>query len=310
MAIYRLLEGSYLVAVIDGLAVLAFAGIAWMVYVKRSVRAASIIMAAVGILTAVATISVRGGDQVIWMHPATVALFYLLKPKEAVAVALLAILAILPVVFDGRGVSQSAIVLASMAVTISLSVAFAALTAKQRRELRAITLLDPLTGAGNRRALDQTLDTHIERANENGGSFFMVMLDLDHFKTTNDQYGHAAGDAALCAVAKTIQANIRPTDSCYRTGGEEFVVVATASSIGQLLQIGERLRVAIGELENFAGPDAQDLKVTASLGLSGYVNGETRDSLYKRADDALYAAKRAGRNRVHLSKRLAQQQAA
>lgn len=310
MAVYRLVEGSYLIALVDALAVTAFGCIAWMVYVKRSVRVASVIMALVAIITAVATVNLRGGQQVIWMHPATVALFYLLKPKEAATVAILAILAVLPVIFDGRSLEQSAVVLASMAVTIALSVAFAVLTNKQRRELQAVTLLDPLTGTGNRRAMDQTLEASIRQANQSGGSFFVIMLDIDHFKATNDKFGHAAGDAALRVVAQTIQANIRPNDSCFRTGGEEFMVIAKSASVSQLKKLAERLRVAIGELKNFAGDEAQELTVTASLGLAGYVKGETRDSLYKRADDALYKAKRAGRNRFHLSERLAAEQAA
>jgi diguanylate cyclase (GGDEF)-like protein len=310
MTLYRLFEGSYLIALVDALAVSAFAAIVWMVYVKGSVRLASVVMALVAIVTAVVTVNLRGGQQVIWMHPATVALFYLLKPKEAAAVAIIAIVSILPVVFDGRSTEQSAVVIASMAVTIALSVAFAALTNKQRRELQAITLIDPLTGTGNRRAMDQTLDATIREANQDDAPFFVIMLDIDHFKATNDRFGHAAGDAALRVVAQTIQNNIRPTDSCFRTGGEEFMVIAKSASVSQLKKLAERLRVAIGELENFAGDDAQELTITASLGLAGYVKGETRDSLYKRADDALYKAKRAGRNRFALSDRLSSEQAA
>lgn len=305
MAVYRLLEGNFVVAIVDAIAVTGFATIAWLVYVKKSVRIASVCMALIAIVTAVITVNIRGDDQVIWMHPATVALFYLLKPKEAVAVALAAIVAVLPVIFNGRPGGESAVVLSSLAVTISLSVAFAALTSEQRRELRAISLVDALTDTGNRRALDLMLDTSIRDASAQGQSFYLIMLDIDHFKSVNDRYGHATGDAVLCEVADTIKANIRPSDSCFRAGGEEFVIVAAASEIDQIESLAERLRVAIAELKHTTSDGAVELSVTASLGLAGYLDGESRDTLYRRADDALYEAKRKGRNRLQMSKRLA-----
>lgn len=301
MAIYRLIEGSYVVAIIDALAVLGFAAIAWMVYVKRSVRKANVCMALVAIVTAVATVNLRGGAQVIWMHPACVALFYLLKPKEAAAASVLAIFAVMPAVLDGREIGQIAVVLTSLAVTISLSVAFAALTAEQRRELRATTLTDPLTGAGNRRALDNTLDAAIRQARAEGQLFYLIILDIDHFKSVNDVHGHTVGDAVLCHVAETIKLNIRPTDSCFRAGGEEFVVVAATSDQNQARNLAERLRLAISDKQPCTVALSDPLTVTASFGLALYTGSESRDALYKRADDALYAAKRGGRNRFHVS---------
>ncbi|MEM9056599.1 MAG: GGDEF domain-containing protein [Pseudomonadota bacterium] len=301
MAIYRLIQGDYLVAVVDTLAVAAFCAIAWAVYVKRQVRVPSVCMGLVAISAAVTSVSLKGGEQIIWMYPALVALFYLLKPREAALASLVAIVIVLPVIFDGRALGEGAIYVASLGVLICLSVAFAAMTAAQRRELRAITMLDPLTGTGNRRALDERLKTAIGATDVEGAPFVLIMFDIDHFKAVNDEHGHAVGDHVLCTVAQTVKASIRPTDTCFRAGGEEFVVVASMADLEQAQHLAERLRVAIAELE-FAVPETLGkLTVTASFGLAAYHDGETRDALYKRADDALYEAKRNGRNRLQLA---------
>ncbi len=303
MGIYRLVQGEYVIAVIDALAVIGFAAIAWSVYVKRAVRVASVCMALLAISAAVASVSMKGGEQVVWMYPALVALFYLLRPREAAAASLIAIVIVLPVIFDGRTAGQAAVYLASFLVTICLSVAFAALAAEQRRELETASLLDPLTGAGNRRALDDALDVVTRAADRDGEPFVLIMLDIDHFKSVNDAHGHAAGDQVLCQVAEAIAAIIRPCDASFRAGGEEFVVIAAGATLEQAQKLAERLRIAIAELRYTSADLTAPIEVTASLGLAEYLEGETRDSLYKRADDALYEAKRSGRNRLHLSER-------
>lgn len=101
MGIYRLIQGEYIIAIVDALAVGAFALIAWAVYVKQSVRIPSVCMALVAISAAVVSVSLKGGEQVIWMYPALVALFYLLKPREAALASLIAIAIVIPVIFEG-----------------------------------------------------------------------------------------------------------------------------------------------------------------------------------------------------------------
>ncbi|MEL6869134.1 MAG: GGDEF domain-containing protein [Pseudomonadota bacterium] len=303
MLIYRLIEGSYLIATINALAVAGFVLIAWAIYFKGAVRVASVCMAMVAISAAVASITVRGGDQIIWIFPATVALFYLLKPKEAALAACVALVLIMPVIFDGNSAGKIAVFIAALTVTIALSVAFAAMTAAQRKELHATTLLDPLTGTGNRRALDQMLTQSIEQAQSGDIPFVLIMLDIDHFKSVNDMYGHGAGDLVLRNVADIVNSNIRPSDACFRAGGEEFVVVAPATELENAGKLAERLRVAIHDYAHEIPASNHPLSVTASFGVAEHVQGESRDSLYKRADDALYDAKRSGRNRLHLSAR-------
>ncbi|MEN7343511.1 MAG: GGDEF domain-containing protein [Pseudomonadota bacterium] len=303
MAVYRAIEGNFLIAAIDLAAVIGFAAIAWAVYVKRAVRAGSVCMALVAVGTATATVSIRGGSQIIWMYPATVALFYLLKPKEAALASVVAIGLVLPTIFEGRDLGEIAILLASLGVTISLSVAFAAMTAAQQRQLEQITLQDPLTGLGNRRAMAAALDAAIQAARQTKEMFALIMWDIDHFKEINDNHGHASGDAVLTQVTQTVRRGLSETDACYRVGGEEFVVISRNTTLDNAKGFGDQLRKKIAEtLVDFDESD-MTLTVTASFGMTEYIAGDTADEILRRADEALYEAKRSGRNRLHMAER-------
>ncbi|MCW2543851.1 MAG: hypothetical protein JWM40_1403 [Frankiales bacterium] len=154
--------------------------------------------------------------------------------------------------------------------------------------------VDPLTGAGNRRQLDTHLPEVLRAAA--GGSTGFFMIDLDHFKSVNDTYGHPAGDAMLRAVSRTIRGAVRPTDGVYRYGGEEFCVLLPATSLEETQDIAERVRLAITTSRYDVGA-AQPLAATASLGVA-VTDGTDGATLIEQADRALYAAKAGGRNRV------------
>lgn len=301
MGIFRLFEGNFLVAAIDFAAVLGFFLIAWSIYVKSAVKTASYCMALVAIGTAVTTVSIRGGDQFVWMYPALVSVFYLIRARDAIIVAGIAVIAVMPVVFELGGTGTVAVYLMSLGVTLALSVAFASSNAMHRRELKASALLDPLTGAGNRRALEQELDSAVAIAQSRGEPFALAMFDIDHFKTVNDIHGHSIGDSVLKRIAEVVSERIRPSDRLFRAGGEEFVIIARATDLESSQVLVERLRVAIADSITMTDESSESLSVTASFGLAQHIEGESRDALYKRADDALYEAKRSGRNRAHLS---------
>lgn len=160
-------------------------------------------------------------------------------------------------------------------------------------------LRDPLTSAGNRIAMDQSLSREIEVARRHKHPLSVLMLDIDHFKNVNDEYGHYTGDEVLKTIAHTIKAQLRNIDRVFRYGGEEFVVLLTATDREAAAQIAERLRNAVLALEF---PHLEmPLSVTISLGCSTLLPAETADSLLRRADGALYVAKREGRNRLALA---------
>jgi diguanylate cyclase (GGDEF)-like protein len=164
-----------------------------------------------------------------------------------------------------------------------------------RAELLALSLTDPLTGVRNRRALYDSAAHEIARAGRSGEPVTLLMVDVDHFKKVNDQHGHLVGDQVLREVAGAIVAAARGADVVARFGGEEFAVLLIQTAEAEAA--AERLRVAIGALEVRApgGP----VRVTASIGVAA-ATGEGLDfeALIRRADDALYKAKQAGRDRV------------
>ncbi|MGE8177878.1 GGDEF domain-containing protein [Pseudomonas fluorescens] len=158
---------------------------------------------------------------------------------------------------------------------------------------------DPLTGTGNRIAMDQTLQREIDMARRHMQPLSLLMLDIDHFKQINDNYGHSAGDDVLKAVATSIKDQLRNVDMVFRFGGEEFLILLSNTSREAAAMIGERLRHAAQAGEYSA--DGTLIGLTVSLGCSTLLPGESADSLLRRADSALYVAKREGRNRLAMA---------
>lgn len=155
---------------------------------------------------------------------------------------------------------------------------------------------DPLTGAGNRIALDDNLSREMELAKRHNYELSLLMLDLDHFKAINDTFGHLVGDEVLKAVVKTIQKCIRQTDICFRYGGEEFVVLLNNANVGNARLIAERIRMGISDL--CIETDQGVLQATISSGLALLHPDDNVKDILRRADQALYKAKDTGRNKV------------
>jgi len=152
---------------------------------------------------------------------------------------------------------------------------------------------DALTGLLNRLGFDAAYGKELERARRYGQPLSVVMLDLDHFKRVNDQHGHAAGDQVLVGAARLVETNVRDSDAIGRWGGEEFMVLAPATSAAGAIRLAEKLRALMAAtIFGPAGP------VTGSFGVAELRPGDTVESLLQRADAALYRAKSQGRNRV------------
>lgn len=181
---------------------------------------------------------------------------------------------------------------------VALLAKFAALVVDEM-ELRRIAQRDHLTGAMTRRAFVAELDKAISRRDRSGRPSALLLLDIDHFKAVNDTYGHPTGDAVLRQVAGQIGGMIRSNDAFGRIGGEEFGVVLAETDAHQALEAGERFRAALTRLR-FEEPPG--LQVSASFGVAALLPADvTSDHWMRRADDALYAAKRGGRNRCELA---------
>ncbi|MDL2718119.1 MAG: GGDEF domain-containing protein [Acidobacteriota bacterium] len=169
--------------------------------------------------------------------------------------------------------------------------------AEQERRLFTRATTDPLTGLLNRAAFEERARAELVRAGRTGRGLAIAMLDLDHFKSFNDRYGHPAGDAALTAVARAIARTVRGIDAAGRYGGEEFIVLFVEADVDAALPALERVRAAVAGL----GPPRIARTITVSAGVAvhqGLFEKTSFASLVARADAALYAAKKAGRNRV------------
>ena len=162
-----------------------------------------------------------------------------------------------------------------------------------------MAITDALTGLHNRRYLERHLATLVLQASARGKPLSVLVLDIDHFKTINDTYGHAAGDDVLRELSRRLRKAVRGIDLACRLGGEEFVIAMPDTDAALALLVGERLRQKIGGEPFQIADSTVGLTVTVSIGVSSLAGkDDTPPSILKRADEALYRAKRDGRNRV------------
>lgn len=179
-----------------------------------------------------------------------------------------------------------------IAATLALSMALRSAEIHHRAE----SVIDQLTGMLNRKALEARASELEQQASVAGQPVGLILCDVDHFKTVNDTHGHAVGDAVLKDIAYRIRKELRAYDLAYRLGGEEFAVLVPGASLTEAEEVAERLRAAVGQ------SDINGYEVTISLGAAVSPAGPLDfEDLYERADEALYAAKREGRDRVRVA---------
>jgi len=162
-------------------------------------------------------------------------------------------------------------------------------------ELKRLAKTDKLTGAYNRTKFKEIIEREIERVKRYNQSLSIIIFDIDHFKKVNDKYGHSVGDYVLKTLADIVRENIRKIDYFIRWGGEEFMIISSETNLKDASALAERIREII---ESYMFEDVR--KVTVSLGVTEFRENDTEDSLIKRADDAMYEAKKKGRNRVEV----------
>ncbi|MBM3491136.1 MAG: GGDEF domain-containing protein [Alphaproteobacteria bacterium] len=166
-------------------------------------------------------------------------------------------------------------------------------------EVRREALTDGLTGLANRKAFDLALAQQVSHCLESGEPFALLMLDIDHFKQFNDSFGHQLGDGVLRLVGRTLLDSVKGRDHPARYGGEEFAVILRATALQGALAVAEQIRHAIAQKKIVRRATNEELgRLTISIGCAQYRLGEPIRELIRRADHALYAAKRLGRNRV------------
>lgn len=290
-AVYRFLTGDVITGVVD--TALALCISAAVVYAWRSgdTRRTGFFLVVILTVGPIASAVLLGVVGLFWMYVALLANSFLVGRGLATlfAVVALVILAVHGKAFETTPQMISFLVTASL-VSLFASI-FAARVEGQRLQLEALAMSDPLTGVGNRRAMEQELRIAVDTHKRSRAAFGLVMLDLDHFKRVNDQYGHDAGDVVLIAFADLIRKSTRKVDRLFRFGGEEFVLLLPATDVAGLQWVTANLCSKIAaQLRCPAGT------VTSSLGAAALKPDEDWPSWLARADAALYRAKENGRN--------------
>ena len=199
---------------------------------------------------------------------------------------------------EGAGTGERRSDYRQLALTMGEAIKLSLSNLRLREKLREQATHDLLTGLFNRRYLEESLSRELHRARRSNSELCIAMLDLDHFKRLNDTFGHEAGDAVLREVGQVLREKVRRSDISCRYGGEEFVVVLPESSLAATVQRVEEIRILIKGLQiRHRDQMLSVMTVSAGIAIASEQHSTPRE-LLSAADDALYAAKQAGRDRV------------
>jgi diguanylate cyclase (GGDEF)-like protein len=239
---------------------------------------------------------VQGAPGTYWAFPTLYICYFVLSRRVALVQSGLFVAAISAAATWQLGLPLGVRVLATLALTLVMINVVLNVIGELQRQLLAQAITDPLTGAFNRRHLESHLERLVGVARPGeapGPEHAMLAIDIDHFKRINDRFGHAAGNDVLRRIVAVVQARLRRGDLLFRTGGEEFVLLLPATPHTDALRVAEELRRLVEEACVLPGE-----RVTVSIGVGTRRTRQGADEWLKRADGALYEAKRKGRNRV------------
>ncbi len=292
-AINNFLQGRFWLGVASALVVVGFFANALAMRRRRPLPVPPAILLSPAVVALALSVRDQGIVGVLWTYPAMVLFHFVLERRMANAfnIGLLLVVAALLPSFEEPRLSVRIVV--TLALTILFTNIFSTIVGGLQSRLHDQAIQDPLTGAFNRRHLAHCLEQARERKNRNAAPAALLALDVDHFKSINDEHGHAQGDLVLCRLVETLQSRMRKLDLLFRSGGEEFLLLLADTDLAGARALAEELRLAIE-----AAPLLPGRTVTASLGVAALAPGEPTDGWLLRCDHALYAAKAAGRNCV------------
>ena len=229
----------------------------------------------------------------VWCYPTIVAFYCTLNRRRAIIANAVLLVGVLPMMVA----TMTPMVAGRFAATLVGVSLFAQILVREidamRRRLRFQIEHDPLTGLLNRSSLGKRLDAVLEARAAHGTPAALLSLDLDHFKVINDRFGHEAGDLVLREVSRLLRASVPDGSRVFRMGGEEFLILLEESAEEEAIETGEALRSAVA-----SATILQHHRVTVSVGVASLHDTDERASWMRRADERLYAAKSAGRDRV------------
>lgn len=233
---------------------------------------------------------------IYWFYPTILAVAYLTPYQTALKINFISMTLLAFIIYPLIGAIELSLILINIILTMVFSYILFRSIQKNEAQLEQLAITDVLTGCLNRRALTDNIIEITKKHNRSPHPLCLIIFDLDHFKSVNDNYGHIAGDKVLTDVSHIIQTNTRSFEKTYRYGGEEFIILPLEVETKEAMIIANKLRTLI-ESSTFA----LDIKVTISLGVAQYITNETPSNWISRADVALYNAKNSGRNKAELA---------
>ena len=304
-AVYRLSHGNLMVGLADSVIVLSTLLAVFHAWRSGDTVKPGLYLA--GVFTISATlIAIRlGVNGLFWIYPLILFNFFMVTPGRAIIATLLVLAGLVGhalwvpgSVFESHYQMISFLVTNAMAGVLTFI--FAQRTRTQREQLQALATLDALTGARNRRAMNEELEIAVASRDRHGRQYGVLVMDLDHFKQVNDQYGHQAGDQVLIDCVKLVKSSSRQEDRLFRFGGEEFLLLLPDTSPAGLAAAAQLLLQRVRN--NLRGPGGP---VTISIGGAMLRDGESWSQWLQRADQCLYQAKNSGRDRSVIDQALA-----
>ncbi len=295
--IVRFLHGDWQVAVLDIFLVLTFATLYFVVRHFHKTLLVSVVLAVFALFGNVVSSYLKGPSQIYWLYPTMIITFYILPARLAMALNSLAVLMIIPAYWGQIDSVTATSIVITFILTNLFAYVFSSQMKKQQDMLRQLSEKDSLTGVGNRRALlDELTQQKNGKDRNRRGTACVILMDLDHFKAINDEFGHLTGDDILKEFTALLKQITSQKARIFRYGGEEFVVVLECDVVEDCWQLAEKIR-NMTELKKFV----KDIHLTVSLGIAEIDGNEDLDSWLNRADKALYKAKNSGRNQTRLS---------
>lgn len=265
------------------------------VYKNRKLPIQQNIIVSLLVLSLFLTVYYLGSYAVVWAFPVVISLLFILPLKTAYVFNGI-------ILFTTGGLASLNMpfeVAIRTLPSLFLTIVISSILLKHIEELQARleneSMRDPLTGAYNRRQLSMNLETCIAQKKRNNLDSVILMIDIDHFKRINDQFGHDSGDRVIKHLATMLIEQTREIDLLFRVGGEEFILLMQGMNVSEALIIAKKLRTNIKEEKII-----KNCSVTVSIGVSSTVNTVSEDLWVKHADEALYKAKNSGRDQVQL----------
>lgn len=299
MCVHNVYTGQALLSAISLVLLAMLLANIWLLSHDRQAFLSPTPLLGLGVFLILLAVGMGQRYSIYWLYPLLAGLPVLLRSARSLTVGLISVALALPLLFTQFDVSSAIVISLSMVVTWLVSGWLVFAVTEQSRRLRDMAVTDPLSGAYNRRYLDERARHALDAWQRYRRSSTMLLIDVDYFKRINDRYGHAAGDTAIKRLVEVISARIRAVDTVCRFGGEEFVVLLPETAMESALSVAEELRARVE-----AATILPQGSMTISVGVCEVSAADNLDRWFKLADAALYRAKSSGRNRVEVARQV------